>query len=234
VSAPSAVTVNEKHLDLLRAAARLFAERGYHDASIRDLAEITGRSLAGLYYYFSGKEDLLYQIQHHCYSTLLATVEEALSTVKSPRERLIVFVSRHVGFFRHNMDEMKVLAHEDVTLTGEFAAGILALKREYSRILIDILTDYDRENPSPNRPSPEIAAFLLFGAMNWLYTWPHRVRELPAERLAESVLQIFFCGYQTCPAGALTGIRENLACTPEPIWRLEELVEPAESGDERG
>jgi TetR/AcrR family transcriptional regulator, cholesterol catabolism regulator len=223
VSTPVAVTYNEKHLELLKAASHLFAERGYHDASIRDLAETTGRSLAGLYYYFSGKEELLFQIQHHCYSTLLATVEEALAEATDPRERLIIFVSRHISFFRHNMDEMKVLAHEDVTLTGEFAARILTLKRTYSKLLIDILAVYARENPSPNRPPAELAAFLLFGAMNWLYTWPHRVRELPAEKLAESVLQIFFCGYQTCPAAALTGIRESLSCAPRPIWREEAL-----------
>jgi AcrR family transcriptional regulator len=63
-------------VELLQAAAALFAEQGFHNASVRDLARVTGRSLSGLYYYFTTKEELLFQIQHHCYGTLLATVQD--------------------------------------------------------------------------------------------------------------------------------------------------------------
>ena len=210
----------DKHIELLRAAAGLFAKRGFHDSSIRDLARITGRSLSGLYYYFSGKEELLFQIQHHCYSTLLATVQKVLTGEQSPREQLLTFISHHLAYFRHSMDEMKVLAHEDVTLSGEYGRRILELKRGYSQILIDIVTAYEEELPDRlGHPTPEVAAFLLFGAMNWLYTWPRRLRNLPAEELAEAVAQVFLCGYPGCSASAIPGIRESLVCPPRDFWR---------------
>ncbi len=51
--------------EILRRAAAVFCARGYHQASIRDISRATRVSLAGLYYYFTSKEELLYLIQRH-------------------------------------------------------------------------------------------------------------------------------------------------------------------------
>ena len=209
-----------KHVELLEAAALLFAKNGFHNASIRDLSRATGRSLSGLYYYFATKEELLFQIQHHCYGTLLASAREAIDREDDPREKLLVFIHHHLGYFRHNMNEMKVLAHEDLTLAGEYGERILALKREYSRLLVDIVAELDAELPRrQRRPSPEIAAFLLFGAMNWLYTWPRRLRQLPAEQLADAVAHTFLEGYSG--AFAASGKRDR---SETPAFWNESLV----------
>jgi AcrR family transcriptional regulator len=209
-----------KHLDLLKAAAALFAEHGYHNTSIRDLARETGRSLSGLYYYFSEKEELLFQIQHHCYTALLDTMDEALAGVLEPKDRVLTFISRHLAFFRHNMDEMKVLSHEDVTLGGDYGKRILELKRRYTQILVDILAAAEEELPTVvGRPTPEVSALILFGAMNWLYTWPRRVRELPAEKLAGDIAQIFLCGYPGCPGMEMRGLQTSILCSPQDFWK---------------
>jgi AcrR family transcriptional regulator len=65
-----------KHYDrklegILRQAAAVFCARGYHRASMRDIARTTGVSLAGLYYYFPSKEHLLYLIQRQAFETLV-------------------------------------------------------------------------------------------------------------------------------------------------------------------
>ena len=204
-----------KHVELLEAAAALFAKNGFHNASIRDLSRVTGRSLSGLYYYFDTKEELLFQIQHHCYGTLLASAREAIDRGASGREKLTTFIHHHLGYFRHNMNEMKVLAHEDMTLVGEYGDRILALKREYSKLLIDIVADLEAELPRrQHRPSPEVTAFLIFGAMNWLYTWPRRLRQLPAETVADAVTRIFIEGYSG--AYGASGKREPFE--PPAFW----------------
>ncbi|MFQ5766871.1 MAG: TetR/AcrR family transcriptional regulator [Acidobacteriota bacterium] len=210
---------DRRHIRLLSEAAALFARRGFHRTSIRDLARATGRSLSGLYYYFDSKEELLYQIQHHCYSTLMSTAEEALLAASGAHERLIAFISHHLGYFRHNMNEMKVLAHEDLTLSGEPGEKIRDLKRRYAGMLANLLKEYAREGPArPDQPSPEMAAFILFGMMNWLYTWPHALRNLSAEELARGVAQIFMCGYPGCPASALASMRDSIICSGGRFW----------------
>jgi AcrR family transcriptional regulator len=210
-----------KHLEVLKSAASLFAQKGFHEASLRELARKTGRSLAGLYHYFTGKEELLYQIQHHCYSGLLAHVRQVLDDAQTPHEKVVCFISHHIVYFRRHMDEMKVLAHEDQTLSGARGKKILDLKREYSQILIDIVAEYAISvMPRPRRPPAEVAAFVLFGMMNWLYTWPKSIRNLPPELLAEHIAQIFLCGFPGCPGTTLATVRENLLCTPQrTFWK---------------
>ena len=70
---------DEKLALILRTAAAIFADKGYHRASIRDISRATGISLSGLYHYFDSKETLLFLIQDHCFGTVLDNLEH-LST----------------------------------------------------------------------------------------------------------------------------------------------------------
>ena len=70
-------TYDQKLAHILRVAAGIFARKGYHKASVRDISTGTGVSLSGLYYYFKSKEDLLFLIQHHCFETVLERAREA-------------------------------------------------------------------------------------------------------------------------------------------------------------
>src|SRR4028119_937033 len=75
---------DEKLESILRASAALCAEKGYHQASIRDIARATRGSLSGLYYYFTSKEELLFLIQDHAFGTLDDTLERLLEGVDDP------------------------------------------------------------------------------------------------------------------------------------------------------
>src|SRR6185369_11978306 len=73
---------------LLDIGAEIFSEKGYHDASIRAIAERARMSLAGLYYYFRSKEELLFLIQDHAFGSILANLEQSLDGITDPREKL--------------------------------------------------------------------------------------------------------------------------------------------------
>ncbi|MFQ5720833.1 MAG: TetR/AcrR family transcriptional regulator [Acidobacteriota bacterium] len=214
------VPAARRDVALLKSAAALMARQGFHDMSMRDLARATGRSLSGLYYYFSTKEDLLFQIQTHCYTALLEAAQEiATDTARSPQERLIAFIGHHITYFRHNMNEMKVLAHEDLTLGGERGRRLRDIKRAYAGLLGDIVTAHAGVRRPENGPlAPETAAFILFGMMNWLYTWPRRLRMRPAAEIAVEIAQVFLCGFPGCPASDLTDLRATITCPPRAFW----------------
>ena len=57
---------------ILATAAKVFADKGFHPTTMRDLSRSTGMSLAGLYHYISGKDELLYLIQQRCFAGVLA------------------------------------------------------------------------------------------------------------------------------------------------------------------
>src|SRR5690606_23406418 len=96
---------DQKLESILRTAASVFAERGYHRASIRDISRATGVSLAGLYYYFQSKEELLFLIQDHALEQLIGGAEERVVGVTDPRERLRRLMENHLRYFVQNMPE---------------------------------------------------------------------------------------------------------------------------------
>src|SRR5947199_9869999 len=110
---------DQKLEHILRASARIFAEKSYHSTSMRDISRATGVSLAGLYHYCKSKEELLFLIQDHSFGRVLERVEERIREVGDPFEKLRIFIDNHLSFFAANMAEMKVLSHEAESLAGE-------------------------------------------------------------------------------------------------------------------
>src|SRR3989338_3840385 len=100
---------DEQLRKILKCAAKIFAEKGFHRTSIRDIARATEMSLAGLYYYFRTKEELLFLIQEQCFVTLLQRWEKTSDLRSDVRARIRTFVENHLSFFLHNMYEMKVM-----------------------------------------------------------------------------------------------------------------------------
>src|SRR6266699_3993619 len=73
-------------------ANNVFHEKGYAAASMRDLSRASGVSLSGLYHYFESKEELLYLIQKHTFTTIIEQVRQRLTDVTGPEERVRVFI----------------------------------------------------------------------------------------------------------------------------------------------
>ena len=176
---------------ILRTAARVFAEKGYHQASIRDISRAAGVSLAGLYYYFQSKEELLFLIQDHALGSLIAGVEDRLPTSGDPLEKLRILIDNQLRFFVDNMSEMKVLSHEAGSLTGEFRANVEAQKRRLTRLAKQILREVDPRSELDER----VSAFALFGMMNWLYVWYRPGRDADVDRLVHDMTTIFMRGF---------------------------------------
>ncbi|OLB49645.1 MAG: hypothetical protein AUI08_07635 [Gemmatimonadetes bacterium 13_2_20CM_2_65_7] len=177
----------DERLDhLLARAARVFADKGYHPTTMRDLSAASGMSLAGMYYYVRGKEDLLALIQERCFTQVLDGARRAIAKANDPHERLQAFIRHHVAFFAQHMAEMKVLSHE------ASPRGVLAIKRRYVDLLESILKD---AAPEQTRADRSAATYILFGMMNWIYNWYDPAGEIDPGRLADLMTSIFLGGF---------------------------------------
>jgi AcrR family transcriptional regulator len=174
-------------------AAAVFAEQGFDRASIRDVAKAAEMSLAGLYYYYRGKDEILYDIQHVAFATLLEAHAEALAGVKDPEAKLGCVIDAHLAFFADNIAEMKVMSREAEQLKGEFAEHIGELRRRYVRLVRGILDELGKDHVVRDVPT-SIAVFILFGMMNWMYTWYDPERDGSAADLGRAVKGIFLHG----------------------------------------
>src|SRR4029078_12431786 len=103
---------DQKLVYVLKTSAAIFAEKGYHSTSMRDISRATRMSLSGLYYYFKSKDELLFLIQDYCFSAVLDGVRKLIAGGGDPIRRLELLIENHLNYFVQNMNEMKVLSHE--------------------------------------------------------------------------------------------------------------------------
>lgn len=159
---------------------------------MRDLSRATGMSLAGLYHYFESKEELLYLIQKHTFTTIIDSLRHKLAGASDPEERLLLFIHNHLEYSLANKEAMKVLVHEDETLKESRWAEIAAIKREYYHICFDLLEDLRRAKKLEF--SGRLAVMSLFGMVNWVYTWHNPRVDPDASALAKAMSDIFLGG----------------------------------------
>ena len=214
---PASGTTGSKYDDrfshVLQAAAEVMADEGYEQATIRKIAQRARMSIAGLYYYISNKEELLFHIQFSTFDCLVRDLKARLDTAReaSPEQRLRIVVENHLQHFLKNLPALKVCARELETLKGDSYQQVLERRREYYRItrgIIDELasggggaSDHRADgHATTSPPDSDLAALLLFGMLNWVYTWynPRRHRDL--KNLQEQLSNLFINGIK--PRGA--------------------------------
>jgi AcrR family transcriptional regulator len=191
---------DERLQNLLHTAAQVFAQQGYHATSMRDLAKATRMSLAGMYYYVRCKDELLYQIQERCFTDVLQGAQEAAEAGTDPGDRIERLINHHVTFFANNMSEMQVLSREANSLTPERQDAIDRLKKQYVTLVAELIGDAQGDAA---RADNRVAAYALFGMMNWIYTWYDPAGRVKPEQLAEQFSRVFLHGIMSATATAI-------------------------------
>jgi AcrR family transcriptional regulator len=182
---------------ILRNAARIFAEKGYHSTSMRDISRETKVSLAGLYYYCRSKEELLFLIQDNCFGHVLERLEQRLREANDPVEKLRLVIENHLSFFAANMAEMKVLSHEADSLAGEMYEHVSGKKQQYTRLVRRILAEVQQQAEGNGRQKIDltVATYALFGMMNWIYNWYDPRGKLSVNDLVNNITRLFLNGF---------------------------------------
>jgi AcrR family transcriptional regulator len=184
--------------DALDSAEVLFAEKGFHAASMRDIARAAGVSVAGLYYYLPSKQATLYLVCNRVFDRLEAAAR-AVSPTGDPRRGLETFVRNHLRYMIENRHAYRVLLHDMKALEGDFREKLRARRRRYFSLLSDLVGRLQTKGASV---SARLAAAALFGMLNWAPTWYRRELDGGADELADRLLALFLRGF-SAPALAL-------------------------------
>src|SRR3954467_2719348 len=204
---------------ILRTSARIFAEKGYHSTSMRDIARATRVSLAGLYYYCKSKEELLFLIQDNCFGRVHERLRERLTEAGDALEKLRLVIENHLSFFAANMAEMKVLSHEADSLAGEMRAHVSGKKQQYTKLVRKILSEVQQSPPGgAQKIDSTVATYALFGMMNWIYNWYDPSGKLSVNDLVDNITRLFLNGFLSSSAEKFSVSGDR---TPEKVsvWR---------------
>ena len=158
-----------RRLDILHAAARVFRRHGVAAAGMREIAEEADLSPGNLYYYFSGKDELLHFCQERTLEHMLAAVEAARAIPGNRAERIRAVLRAHVHAM---LDELEgATAHLEVELLPDALRRPLIVKRDrYERAVRELVTEgVARGEFAPCDASLVTRAML--GAVNWTARW---------------------------------------------------------------
>jgi AcrR family transcriptional regulator len=210
---------DQKSEFILRNAARIFAEKGYHSTSMRDISRETKVSLAGLYHYCKSKEELLFLIQDNCFGHVLERLEQRLRETSEPVHKLRLVIENHLSFFAANMAEMKVLSHEADSLAGEMHEHVSVKKQQYTKLVRRILSEAQKEAGGP-KSDLTVATYALFGMMNWIYNWYDPHGKLSVTELVNNVTRLFLSGFLAASSSNELQLTPNVAHTRNlSVWR---------------
>ncbi|MCH4152754.1 MAG: TetR/AcrR family transcriptional regulator [Sphingobium sp.] len=192
--AKSAAVPADGREELVEIAVDLFAARGFAGTSIRDIADVAGRSVSNIYHYFENKEALWFAIFERSIKALPGQLREAIEGVEGPRERFIALVRGHLDVTEHYRREAKMFFIDEERLSP---AG----NRINKRVQRDILSIYVAEIEGLRRAGllapgdTQIAALNTLGAINWYLRWSRAGMSGPKRaEVVDQVLQFILRG----------------------------------------
>jgi AcrR family transcriptional regulator len=156
--------------ELVRQAARLFAEKGYHGTSTSDLAEAMGVQKGSLYAHISSKADLLWEVANEG----AVAFHEALDSIPedvSPSERIRLALRAHLRVVAEQLDVATVFVREWRYLEGDRLNEFVGERRRYEERFRALFRDGRELGELRPDLDDGTAALLALSAANWAYTW---------------------------------------------------------------
>jgi AcrR family transcriptional regulator len=177
---------------VIRAAARAFSQRGFHNTSIDDIAKALSVSKPTIYYYVANKEQLLFE----CFVAGLELIRAAMHGAPQPQgnaaQQLRAVISNYAQAIASDYGWCMVRA-EDQDLSPEMSRKIKSLKSEIDQGIRRLLRDGISDG-SIRDCDPKMTAFAIAGALNWIAHWYRVDRSLTPAEIAAAFSATFLEG----------------------------------------
>lgn len=184
----------DRRKEIMRIAAKLFADKGYDGASLSEVAAQMDVSKAALYHHIRNKEEILQEI---CDDVLVAAIKDTKRINKtnlSPRDKLKWFIRGVIKGVTEDKIVMAVLFENTNSLSPEAREKVHKQKKAFDQLLEDILRE-GAEKGYFDIHDFKIAVFTIQGACNFGYQWYHEGGRLTPEEIAEEIILLLEKGY---------------------------------------
>src|SRR6266700_4912682 len=169
--------------EIIDAAARVFAERGFHGATTQDIADVLGIRQASLYYYFASKEAALELVCLKGVEGFFEAAKAIASGPGKPGERLIRLVESHLSPLVDRSDFVRVFLNERQHLPAESRRRVGKLSRGLERVFEDVLKEGVRRGEFRPDLDTRLAVLGILGMANAAANW-YRNEGVAIDRLS--------------------------------------------------
>ncbi len=180
--------------DVVRAAARLFAQRGYHGTSMRDLGRELGLMGSSLYSHVGSKQDLLVEVVRRGAAFFGEVVERAMETEGDALDRLKALVAGHVDVVVDHHDEVRTYLYEAWALDDEHRRRVVEERDRYEQAFRSVIKEGIAEGTIRPDTDPKLAGIFLLSILNALERWYREDGPVDRSRLVEEILRFSLNG----------------------------------------
>ncbi len=187
-------TTSARRAELVRAAARLFSERGYNGTSMQHLADALGLQRGSLYAHIGSKEELLFDVVEEGANRFLQRAEQALEQPGPASARLGALLVGHVETAIEHLDAATVFLNEWRYLRPGLRALIQDKRDRYEEMVRRVIQDGIETGEYRADSDVRFAARLVLSAGNWTYAWYRPGGELGPTEVGERFAELLVRG----------------------------------------
>lgn len=195
IAAPELETVHSpRRAEMVRAAARLFSERGYHGTSMQHLADALGLQRGSLYAHIGSKQELLFDVVDEGANRFLERGRRALEMDALASVRLRRLLVGHIETAIEHLDAATVFLNEWRYLPDELSALVQEKRDRYEDMVRRIVADGIGQGEFRKDVNVRFAARLVLSAGNWTYAWYRPGGELGPTEIGERFAELLIKG----------------------------------------
>jgi AcrR family transcriptional regulator len=165
------VTARNTRADVVAAAGRLFAQRGYHGTSMRDLGKELGLLGSSLYSHVESKQDLLVEVVELGAHLFEASAGRALANGGTPRDRMKALISGHVDVVLENLDVARTFLNEARMLDAAQRQRVLSARDHYEEAFRGVIRDGIADGSFRSDLDAKTSSIFILSILNAIERW---------------------------------------------------------------
>ena len=180
--------------DIVSAAAKVFRTKGYHAATVRDIADEVGLLKGSLYHHFDSKEELLYLVVKEPIAQMYRTMAEIAAAEGGAADKLRRAISAHLEAFDRHYPHLFVYLREREAVKRRFREMIGFSPKDYERCWQQILRQGVEDGEFRPDLDIQVTSYGLLGMLNWLYKWYDPRGRLSVQQVAAQFTLLALAG----------------------------------------
>ena len=189
--------------DIVSAAAKVFRTKGYHAATVRDIADEVGLLKGSLYHHFDSKEELLYLVVKEPIAQMYRTMADIAAADGRASDKLRRAICAHLEAFDRHYPHLFVYLREREAVKRRFREMIGFSPKDYERCWQQILREGIENGEFRPDLDIQVASYGLLGMLNWLYKWYDHQGRLSVREVAEQFITLALAGLAVDGRGAV-------------------------------
>ncbi|MEB1806714.1 MAG: TetR/AcrR family transcriptional regulator [Bacillaceae bacterium] len=162
--------IEKKKEEILRSAAEVLNEKGYHGATMEDIATKLLMTKGSMYYYFKNKEDLYFQCHRMMIDKSNEKIEDIINSEKSPLEKLRSAIISHIKLATTEKSMFSLMDKPEQKFSGEYLEDILQQRSEYEKNFDQIINE-GIQSGEFDHVDVKLLRLLILGSLNWILEW---------------------------------------------------------------